>query len=48
MSVNSSDDDVVVGPGWAGSAPAVPAAKTETPMSAPATVDNTNQRIARS
>ena len=48
MSANSSDVEVVVGPGaggWFGSAAAVPIVNAESPISAPATADNSH-RIA--
>jgi hypothetical protein len=50
MSANSSDVDVIVGPGeggWVGWAPAAPIANAESPMTAPATADNSH-RIATS
>jgi hypothetical protein len=46
MSANSSDVEVVVGPGaggWFGSAAAVPIANAESPITAPATADNSNR-----
>jgi hypothetical protein len=48
MSPSSSDEEDVVGPGaggWVGSAPAVPIANAENPITAPATADN-SLRIA--
>jgi hypothetical protein len=48
MSANSSDVDVVAGPGaggWVGSALAVPIANAESPTAAPAAADNSH-RIA--